>query len=204
MRYYISDQHFFHNSLILSMDNRPFSSVDEMNEYMINQWNSVVKKNDEVVILGDLSIEKWEKTKPIVEALKGKKYLITGNHDKYVKDKTFDQSLFKWVGPYLELKDNNRKVVLCHYPIMCYNGQYHLSKHDNAKTYMLYGHVHNSYDYTIVKDFVNDTIVRKREIKDREEEISIPCNLINCFCMRSDYKPLTLDQWIALEEEETH
>ncbi|MBP5298288.1 MAG: metallophosphoesterase family protein [Lachnospiraceae bacterium] len=200
MRYYISDLHFFHENLIKSMDKRAFDSVEAMNSYMIEQWNSVVRKNDEIVILGDLSIERWDKTAPIVKELKGKKYLVTGNHDKFVKDKAFDSSLFKWVGPYLEMKDNNRKVVLCHYPIMCYNGQYNFSKHGNSKTYMLYGHVHNSYDYEIIKDFINDTRVRTRSIKDAEDEISIPCNMINCFCMRSDYKPLTLDQWIALEE----
>lgn len=200
MRYYISDLHFFHENLIRAMDKRAFDSVEAMNSYMIEQWNSVVRRNDEVVILGDLSIERWDKTEPIVKELKGKKYLVTGNHDKFVKDKSFDQSLFKWVGPYLEMKDNNRKVVLCHYPIMCYNGQYNFSKHGNSKTYMLYGHVHNSYDYEIIKDFINDTRVRTRNIKDAEDEISIPCNMINCFCMRSDYKPLTLDQWIALEE----
>ena len=201
MRFYIADLHFFHENLIKSLDNRAFESVEAMNSYMIEQWNSVVRKNDEVVILGDFSGAKWDKTAPIVKELKGKKYLVTGNHDKFVKDKSFDPSLFKWVGPYLELKDNNRKVILCHYPIMCYNGQYNFSKAGNSKTYMLYGHVHNSYDYTLVKDFVNDTRVRTREVKDLEGEIPIPCNMINCFCMRSDYKPLTLDAWIALEEK---
>lgn len=38
-----------------SMDNRGFSDVDAMNEYMISQWNSKVRRNDEVVILGDWS-----------------------------------------------------------------------------------------------------------------------------------------------------
>jgi len=28
----------------------------------------------------------------------------------------------------------------------------------------------------------------------------IPCNMINCFCKYSDYEPLTLDEWIALEK----
>ena len=37
------------------MDNRGFSDVEEMNEYMISKWNGKVRKNDDVVIIGDLS-----------------------------------------------------------------------------------------------------------------------------------------------------
>ncbi|MBR1670849.1 MAG: hypothetical protein IJ695_09135 [Butyrivibrio sp.] len=33
-----------------------------------------------------------------------------------------------------------------------------------------------------------------------EHESFIPCNLINCFCKRSDYEPLSLSEWIRLEE----
>ena len=58
MRYYISDLHFFHENLIKAMDKRAFDSMESMNSYMIEQWNSVVRKNDDVVILGDLSIER--------------------------------------------------------------------------------------------------------------------------------------------------
>ena len=31
--------------------------------------------------------------------------------------------------------------------------------------------------------------------------MSIPCNMINCFCMFSDYVPLTLDEWIELDNK---
>ena len=42
------------------MDCRGFRDEQDMNEYMISQWNSRVRKNDEVVVLGDLSMEKWD------------------------------------------------------------------------------------------------------------------------------------------------
>ena len=48
MRYYISDLHFWHRRLNQNMDQRGFETVEEMNEYMISQWNSRVRKNDEV------------------------------------------------------------------------------------------------------------------------------------------------------------
>lgn len=51
MRYYIADLHFFHEVMNHRMDNRGFSGVEEMNEYMIAKWNGKVRKNDEVFIV---------------------------------------------------------------------------------------------------------------------------------------------------------
>lgn len=60
----------------------------------------------------------------ILERLNRRKYLILGNHDYYAANKQFDPSHFEWITHYREINDNNRKVILCHYPVMCYNGQY--------------------------------------------------------------------------------
>lgn len=78
MRYYIADNHFFHRALNTKMDKRGFKSVEEMNDYMIQQWNLKVKKNDEVILLGDFSWGSWKDTKSVLDQLKGKKYLIKG------------------------------------------------------------------------------------------------------------------------------
>jgi calcineurin-like phosphoesterase family protein len=118
--------------------------------------------------------------------------LITGNHDTvFLRDKQLDSSLFEWIKPYAELHDNNRRVVLSHYPIICYNGQYH-----GNTAYMLYGHVHNTMDYQNVRQFVKQT----RAATYGEEKTPIACNLINCFAGFSDYTPLSLDEWISIEE----
>ena len=69
MRYYIADPHFFHGALNTKMDRRGFESVEAMNEYMLQQWNRKVRKNDEVVILGDLSWGKAEETNELLERL---------------------------------------------------------------------------------------------------------------------------------------
>ena len=199
MRYYISDLHFYHANMNTQMDQRGFASFEEMNEYMIEQWNQKVRKNDEVVILGDFSIAKGEKTNELLQRLKGKKYLIVGNHDRFLNDKTFDRSLFKWIEPYMELNDNKRKVILSHYPVFCYNGQYRLNDQGEPKVYMLYGHVHNTYDELLINHFQNITREQKRLVYHANEERPIPCNMINCFCMFSDYTPLTLDEWIELD-----
>lgn len=39
MRYYISDLHFYHESLLTKMDCRGFENCDKMHEYMIERWN---------------------------------------------------------------------------------------------------------------------------------------------------------------------
>ena len=122
MRYYIADCHFFHNSLNFQMDNRGFADAEEMNAYMIAQWNKKVRWNDEVVILGDFSLGKAEETNRVLEQLNGFLYLIEGNHDQFGRAKGYNAARFKWIRPYAELHDNGRKVVLCHYPILCYNG----------------------------------------------------------------------------------
>ena len=198
MRYYISDLHFYHEAINQKMDCRGFATVEEMNEYMIEKWNKKVRKNDEVVILGDFSWGTAKQTNEILERLKGKLFLITGNHDKFVKQRTVHVERFGWIKPYEELSDDKRKVVLCHYPIMCYNGQYRLDKEGNPKTYMLYGHVHDTMDERLLEQF--QEIVRHTETVTAEgTKRLIPCNMINCFCKYSDYEPLTLDEWIAVD-----
>lgn len=202
MRYYISDLHFCHASLNDHMDMRGFASVEDMNEYMIKQWNSKVRLWDDVVILGDFCISpKGAEVNAILERLNGTKYLIVGNHDRYLTNKDFDLKHFKWIEPYKELHDNKRKVVLSHYPIMCYNGQYRLDEQGNAKVYMLYGHVHNTLDEYLINDFQNQTRQYERRLHGTDQIVHIPCHMINCFCQFSDYVPLTLDEWIEVDQK---
>lgn len=92
MRYYIADCHFYHRNLLTHLDNRPFSSVEEMNGCMIEKWNSKVRTNDEVVVLGDLSFGNGEETNKVLAELNGRIYLINGNHDdKFLSDRAFNQ-----------------------------------------------------------------------------------------------------------------
>lgn len=200
MRYYIADLHFGHAKLNIAMDQRGFASGEEMDRYMIEKWNSRVRHGDEVVILGDFCMtKKADEAEKIIRQLKGKKYLVVGNHDRYLNDKTFDRSLFKWIEPYHELNDDRRKIVLSHYPVFCYDGQYRRNGNGVPKTYMLYGHVHNTYDEVLVNDFIMQTRACRRTVRESNEMENIPCQMINCFCMFSNYVPLTLDEWIEVD-----
>ena len=60
---------------------------------------------------------------------------------------------------------------------------------------MLYGHVHDTFDQRLIEKY-RDSIRNVTRTVRGGEEIVIPFQLINCFCMYSDYIPLTLDEWI--------
>lgn len=55
MKYYISDLHLFHENAI-KFDHRPFESVQEMHEVVLENWNDRVTNGDFVYLLGDMSL----------------------------------------------------------------------------------------------------------------------------------------------------
>lgn len=86
-KFFISDTHFFHSNILKFINDqgkriRPFSSLEEMHEYMIEKWNSVVKDNDYVYHLGDVTFQYHGAFNNLMSRLKGRKRLIVGNHDK--------------------------------------------------------------------------------------------------------------------------
>lgn len=76
---FTADTHFDHANII-RFCNRHFATVEEMNETLIANWNRKVHGNDTVYILGDMFFQTTD-PEPILRQLKGKKHLITGNHD---------------------------------------------------------------------------------------------------------------------------
>ena len=81
----------------------------------------------------------------ILRKLKGKKYLIKGNHDNFVNQETFDNSLFEWVKDYFELQHNNQSFIMFHYPIEEWNHFFRGAIH-------LHGHQYNSPEYNILNE----------------------------------------------------
>lgn len=200
VKYFIADCHFFHDKLNTVMDRRGFANAEEMNAHMLEKWNARVRSTDDVFILGDLSVGNAEQTNALLKELKGKLYLIEGNHDRFSKNKKYDASRFEWIKPYAEMHDHKRKLILCHYPIVNYNRQYRLDDNGKPTTYMLYGHVHDTLDEQLIEEFQEMT---RRSVKTLSDgsHVRIPCQMLNCFCMYSDYTPWTLNEWIAFWEE---
>lgn len=197
---YIADCHFYHDRICREMDHRGFSGYEEMNAYMIQQWNKKVRAKDQVYILGDFSISKPDATENILGQLNGKLQLIRGNHDKYLEDRHYSwYHWFRTITDYTEISDYGRKVILSHYPVFCYKGQYRKDKQGQPLTYMLYGHVHNTQDEALINRFITETRETKVKSRHSNEPEPISCNMINCFCMFSDYQPMTLDEWIRID-----
>lgn len=85
--FFIGDTHFGHaNILQYEPIARPFDTVEEMNEAIIERWNKVVNKFDKVYHLGDFCFGRENLS--IITRLNGQKRLILGNHDTYSHEYT--------------------------------------------------------------------------------------------------------------------
>ncbi|MCD8068987.1 MAG: metallophosphoesterase family protein [Lachnospiraceae bacterium] len=141
MIYFTSDIHFGHANIIRSCG-RPFETADEMDEAIIRNWNGKVKPQDEVYILGDVTMKGPDFAKERLLRLNGTLYLVKGNHDHFVNKNKFDPDLFGWVKDYYQLKVDNRRFILFHYPITEWNYRPQGSIH-------LHGHQHNKQEYNL-------------------------------------------------------
>lgn len=185
--FYISDWHYGHNN-ILSFDNRPFKTLDEMNNALVERWNSVVKHGDIVYVLGDMFWCDTDTAIPVLDSLAGNIFLIKGNHDG-CHDKKFTDRFVK-VTEYMEISDNDRNVVLSHYPIPCFKNHFY-------GWYHLYGHVHNSFEANMME---HDKFLM-------QELYGYPCEMFNVGAMMPwiNYTPRTLDQIVeGARKEEVH
>ena len=135
MIYFTADSHFGHANII-KYCNRPFESVQQMDETMLENWNDRIKANDEVYIVGDLMFF-CKDPQYYLNRLNGRKHLIIGNHDTYWFKKIDPTPYFQSISPLMRISDGSHRIILCHYPLMSWEGI-----HDH--TYLIYGHIHNS------------------------------------------------------------
>lgn len=135
--FFTSDTHFNHENII-KFCNRPFSSIDEMNDFIISEWNKKVPENGIVYHLGDFGFGTTSKLIRLRNLLNGEIHLIVGNHDrKQLKDKIFT-NCFESISQQLYIYVENQAIYLNHCPFLCYDGVYRKNK-----TWQLFGHVHS-------------------------------------------------------------
>lgn len=138
--WFTSDTHFGHNNII-KFCKRPWKKAEEMDEALIELWNSVVKHDDIVFHLGDFAFATNNRWKEIIQRLNGHIYLIVGNHDEHRYPGHYVFSLFEGVSSQLTLRIDNRYIYLNHYPFLCYGGTY---RNPEQAVIQLYGHVHSN------------------------------------------------------------
>lgn len=136
--WFTADPHFFHHN-ILRFCKRPFANVEEMNNTIVANLRTAVKPTDHLWILGDLTMDKnkdKERVQTLFRQIPGKKHLIIGNHDRapWVRHDLPWESVQEVLHTSLE----NRRVTLCHYPMVTWPGVRH-------GALMLFGHVHNNW-----------------------------------------------------------
>lgn len=122
--WFTSDHHYFHEAVIRYC-NRPFKTAEEMNEAMIEKWNSRVVRGDTVYHIGDFALPrrvpgktKRELVEDVVRRLNGQIHLIYGNHDHEDVRKAKG---FAEVVPYKEISVGEQKICLFHFPMLSWH-----------------------------------------------------------------------------------
>lgn len=175
MNYYFADSHFGHANII-RMNKRPFENIEKMNAIMIDNWNNQVKNdNDDVYIVGDLFYKSGDPV-PVLKQLKGKKHLIVGNHDGSILKNPVAKRFFVEIKDMLTIWEEKQMIVLCHYPMIEWNGYFRDSIH-------LYGHIHNNTQ--------NDTYTI---MKNRKNAYNVGADILS-------YAPRTLEEVIQMNKE---
>ncbi len=129
--FFIADMHFDDDN-IRRYENRPFETVQEMNDAIVKNWNDVVEEGDEVYIIGDIGNEEY------IKKLNGKKYLVKGNHDKLTNEE------YRKIG-FEEVYD--KPVIYEDFWILSHEPVY---VNTNMPYANIFGHIHNNPMYKTV------------------------------------------------------
>lgn len=156
--WFSSDHHFYHNNVIRYCS-RPYSSVEEMNEALVRNWNDVVRPDDIVYYLGDFSMA-FRSVELFTNRLMGHKILICGNHDfchPAHKRSRNEANRALWTQKYL---DNGwaevhtyieydipgvAKVNMMHLPYYDEFGKYEAHRMKDDGRWLFCGHVHEKW-----------------------------------------------------------
>jgi calcineurin-like phosphoesterase family protein len=123
-----SDTHFGHANII-KYCNRPFNTIQEMDEKLIENWNSVVSQQDCVYVLGDFCFSRTPEQ--YFNKLNGQKFLIKGNHDSRETYKL----PWGFVKDVYSLRYDQYEIWLSHYAHRSWPKSFHGTLH-------FYGHAH--------------------------------------------------------------
>ena len=138
--FFTSDTHFGH-SKIIDYCKRPFSSIEEHDKTLIQNWNNVVGQDDTVFHLGDFAYGNSQFVSNIIKRLNGNIILIKGNHDLRNMNPTL-YNIFSDVVYQARILIDKQTVYLNHFPFLCFDhGDINLYK-DNYSI-QLFGHVHS-------------------------------------------------------------
>lgn len=133
--FFTSDTHFFHKSILkYTKRHELWSSIEEMNEALVERWNAKVGRHDTVYHLGDVIWRPNDNAK-LLNRLNGSITLISGNHDN---NQTKRLNRFKDVFDFREIKLDGTSITLLHYKMATWNksryGALHFFGHSDRKS----------------------------------------------------------------------
>lgn len=174
MNYYIADCHFG-DEKVIDFSYRPFGSVEEMDEKLIENWNKTVNDWDDVYIVGDLC-HRTKDVERYLSRLNGRLHLICGNHDDAIVSNPQLHRYFKDITNYLVIKDRSHRIVLFHYPMLEWDGYFY-------GTWHIYGHIHNHPSIT-------------------QEHAAKLCKALNCGADLTGFRPVTFDELVSINKKD--
>lgn len=133
--FFTSDLHFGHVNIV-KYCNRPYKDVEEMNQGIINTWNSIVRPEDMVYVLGDVIMGHKEQTAPLVGLLCGHKHLIIGNHDEPKK--------LALLAPYFESMQEKLLTMVDGHEVLMTHIPFEVDDPVHGRKYLC-GHVHDEW-----------------------------------------------------------
>lgn len=180
MIWFTSDTHFNHANIIKYCD-RPFGSVREMDQQIVETFNKYVKPDDTLYHLGDICFDRrknWlHSARQYLSSINCDNIkIIWGNHDQ--KEARDSQRLltlahYYYCADFLDTKINGQRITLCHYAMAIWN-----KSHRNA--WHLYGHSHAGAEDYLDKAFPN----RK----------SMDVGVDNAYRLLGEYRPFSFDE----------
>jgi len=137
MIFFTADTHFGHKNII-KYCKRPFGSVKEMDETMIERWNAVVKPGDLVYHAGDFALASAQYTASVINKLNGQIYLCRGSHDKSAMHPVC-RSLFVTIKESFKIKVDDQTIFIAHH---CHK----IWPKSHYGVWHLFGHSHGGMD----------------------------------------------------------
>lgn len=152
--FFTSDTHFNHKNILKLGKGRPFETIEEHNQALIDNWNSVINPCDLVFHLGDVAFSYDPKeVAELLKKLKGNKNIIQGNHDRTkILAHSLNENVIQSIRSYHEYKyeaDDGKiyTFVMMHWPILEPNHIFKNKDKEDISVIGLYGHVHDINDY---------------------------------------------------------
>ena len=160
-----SDWHFGHRNILTLGSGRPFSSIEEHDEALIDRYNAVVRDDDLVWVLGDVAMGNIDQSLAKCARMNGMRNLVCGNHDRPAMT-TDTAKRHRWTRRYINeggfaavlVLDERRPSMDIHIRGCCFAASHYPYQGDSTGTerytdrrpvddgrWLLHGHVHDTW-----------------------------------------------------------